>query len=49
MARVLAEYRLEAVGGFVPVLMHVPDHDPVPEVDRILDGPPMLAFLCCPP
>jgi inosose dehydratase len=38
MARVLAEHRLEAVGGFVPVLMHVPGHDPVPEVDRVLDG-----------
>jgi inosose dehydratase len=38
MARVLAEHGLKAVGGFVPVLMHVPDHDPLPEVDRILDG-----------
>jgi inosose dehydratase len=38
MARVLAEHHLEAVGGFVPVLMHAPDHDPLPEVDTILDG-----------
>jgi inosose dehydratase len=38
MARVLAKHRLAAVGGFVPVVMHNPDHDPVPEVDRILDG-----------
>jgi inosose dehydratase len=38
MAQVLAEHRLEAVGGFVPVVMHDPEHDPVPEVSRILDG-----------
>jgi len=38
MARVLAEHHLEAVGGFVPVVLHDRDHDPVPEVQRILDG-----------
>jgi inosose dehydratase len=38
MAQVLAEHHLEAVGGFVPVVMHDPDHDPVPELEAILDG-----------
>jgi inosose dehydratase len=38
MARVLAEHGLHAVGGFVPLVLHVPGHDPVPEVDRLLDG-----------
>jgi inosose dehydratase len=40
MAAVLAEHHLQAVGGFTPLLLHVPDHDPVPEVERILDGYP---------
>ena len=38
MARVLSEHGLQAVGGFTPLLLHVSGHDPVPEVDRILDG-----------
>jgi inosose dehydratase len=38
MAGVLSEHGLQAVGGFTPLLLHVPGHDPVPEVDRILDG-----------
>jgi inosose dehydratase len=38
MASVLSEHGLQAVGGFTPLLLHVPAHDPVPEVDRILDG-----------
>ncbi len=38
MASVLARHRLQAVGGFTPLLLHVPDHDPVPEVERILAG-----------
>ena len=38
MACVLSEHGLQAVGGFTPLLMHVPSHDPVPEVDQILDG-----------
>jgi inosose dehydratase len=38
MAAVLAEHRLQAVGGFTPLLLHVPGHDPVPEVERILEG-----------
>jgi inosose dehydratase len=37
MARVLHEHHLQAVGGFTPLLLHVPSHDPVPEVDRLLD------------
>jgi inosose dehydratase len=38
MATVLAHHGLRAVGGFTPLLLHVPGHDPVPEVDRILEG-----------
>jgi inosose dehydratase len=38
MARVLSEHGLQAIGGFTPLLLHVSGHDPVPEVDRILDG-----------
>lgn len=34
----LAEAGLQAVGGFVPVVLHEPAHDPVPEVDAALDG-----------
>ena len=36
MATVLADYHLTAVGGFTPLLLHVPEHDPVPEVRRLL-------------
>jgi inosose dehydratase len=38
MATVLAGHDLSAVGGFTPLLLHVPSHDPVPEVERILEG-----------
>jgi inosose dehydratase len=38
MARVLEDHHLRAVGGFTPLLLHVAGHDPVPEVDRLLDG-----------
>ena len=38
MATVLAQHGLQAVGGFTPLLLHVPSHDPVPEVERILEG-----------
>jgi inosose dehydratase len=38
MASVLSDHGLQAVGGFTPLLLHIPGHDPVPEVDRILDG-----------
>ncbi len=35
-ARVLAAHGLHAVGGFTPVLLHVPARDPLPEVERVL-------------
>jgi inosose dehydratase len=38
MASVLSEHGLQAVGGFTPLLLHVPGHDPASEVERILDG-----------
>jgi inosose dehydratase len=38
LAHTLAEHDLHAVGGFVPVVLHVPSHDPTPAVDRVLDG-----------
>src|SRR4029453_6954198 len=34
----LATYGLQALGGFVPVILHRPEHDPVPGVDAMLDG-----------
>jgi inosose dehydratase len=34
----LSTYGLRALGGFVPVVLHRPDHDPVPGVDTMLDG-----------
>lgn len=34
----LASYGMKAVGGFLPVLLHDPMHDPLPEVDAFLDG-----------
>lgn len=37
-ARLLAAYGLRAVGGFVPVALHDPARDPLPEIDRALDG-----------
>jgi inosose dehydratase len=37
-AEQLAAYGMRAVGGFLPVLLHDPSHDPMPEVDRFLDG-----------
>jgi inosose dehydratase len=38
LARTLAGHDLHAVGGFVPVVLHVPGHDPVPQVEGVLDG-----------
>jgi inosose dehydratase len=38
MATILRQHGLQAVGGFTPLLLHVPGHDPVPEVARILEG-----------
>ena len=37
-AEQLASYGLRAVGGFLPVLLHDADHDPMPEVDRFIDS-----------
>src|SRR5687768_9673288 len=37
MAHVLSEHKLQAVGGFTPLLLHDRGHDPVPEVVTILD------------
>ena len=37
-AAFLREYDLAAVGGFVPVVLFDADHDPLPEVDRFIDG-----------
>src|SRR5919107_6413028 len=34
----LAGYGLQALGGFVPVVLHRPDHDPVPAVTALLPG-----------
>lgn len=38
LARVLADHHLAAVGGFTPTVLHVPGHDPLPGIARILDG-----------
>jgi inosose dehydratase len=38
MASMLSGHGLQAVGGFTPLLLHVKEHDPVPQVDRILEG-----------
>ncbi len=37
LTRLLAEFELRAVGGFLPVLLHDPQHDPMPEVDSFID------------
>jgi inosose dehydratase len=37
-AVMLASHGLAAVGGFVPVVLHDDRHDPIAEVDRVLDG-----------
>jgi inosose dehydratase len=37
-AALLDSYGLRAVGGFVPVVLHDPAHDPLPDVRRALDG-----------
>ncbi len=36
MADTLSRHDLHAVGGFTPLLLHRPDHDPVPEVATLL-------------
>src|SRR6201995_6077719 len=37
-ARVLDRHHLSSVGGFTPAVLHVPGHDPLPEIERILAG-----------
>jgi inosose dehydratase len=37
-AETLDRYGLHGLGNFTPVLLHNPEHDPRPEVDRVLDG-----------
>ncbi|MCD9197244.1 TIM barrel protein [Aeromicrobium wangtongii] len=37
-AAFLDGFGLHAVGGFLPVLLHDPGHDPFPEVDRFVDA-----------
>jgi inosose dehydratase len=37
-AATLRSYGMQAVGGFVPAVLHDPDHDPIPGLDRELDG-----------
>jgi inosose dehydratase len=36
MADVLGQHELQAIGGFTPLLLHVPGHDPVPTVEKLL-------------
>jgi inosose dehydratase len=36
MADVLAQHDLQAIGGFTPLLLHVPGQDPVPAVEKLL-------------
>jgi inosose dehydratase len=38
MADVLARHELQAIGGFTPLLLHVPGQDPVPEVEKLLQA-----------
>jgi inosose dehydratase len=38
MAAVLAARGLTAVGGFTPVVLHERTHDPLPAIERLLDG-----------
>jgi inosose dehydratase len=38
MAEVLTRHHLQAVGGFTPLLLHVAGHDPVPEVEKLLQA-----------
>ncbi len=38
VAEMLARHDLQAVGQFVPAVLHDPGHDPLPEVERAMDG-----------
>jgi inosose dehydratase len=35
---VLAQHELQAIGGFVPVQLHRAEHDPAPEIEKVLAG-----------
>ena len=37
MADVLSRHRLHAIGGFTPLLLHRPDHDPLRDVIEVLE------------
>jgi inosose dehydratase len=37
-ADILAQHDLQAVGQFVPVVLHDPGHDPLPEVEQAMTG-----------
>jgi inosose dehydratase len=37
MAHVLAQHHLQAIGGFTPVLLHRGDHDPLPDIEVVLE------------
>ena len=37
MADVLSRHRLHAIGGFTPLLLHRPDHDPQRDVIEVLE------------
>lgn len=37
-ARQLESYGLTAVGGFLPIVLHDPSRDPIPEADRFIDS-----------
>jgi inosose dehydratase len=38
MAALLASRHLNAVGGFTPIVLHEPSHDPAPGIERLLDS-----------
>jgi inosose dehydratase len=38
LAKQLDAFGLSAVGGFLPVLLHDPGHDPLPEVERFVEA-----------
>jgi inosose dehydratase len=38
MAKVLSDHHLTAVGGFTPTVLHLPGHDPLPQIARLLDS-----------
>jgi len=37
-AKFLSEHNIRAIGGFYPILLHDPDHDPIPSVTAELDS-----------